>query len=125
MLVSRRGAVGMTSPRIPGYPALRLFVNEEQRGGLGCAGPVSPRAEAEHSAGSNVLELSRKHGVSSTTLYKWRSRHDGVDVSELGRMRFPESENASLKLLLVDALLETARLRGLPEKNFRDVFVLC
>ena len=40
----------------------------------------------EYSAGAGVLELSRKYGVSPSTLYTWRSRHDGVGVSELRRL---------------------------------------
>ena len=73
----------------------------------------------KYSASANILELPRKHGVSPTALYKWRSL-TMVGVSELRRMRSSESENTSLKSLSVDALLEPPVLGP-----YREEFLRC
>ena len=72
----------------------------------------------EYDAGANVTELCRKHGISSTTLYKWKSRYGGMGRSELSRLKELESENTELKRLLADAMLDNAGLKGLLAKNF-------
>ena len=72
----------------------------------------------EYDAGANVTELCRKHGISSTTLYKWKSRYGGMGRSEPRRLKELESENTELKRLLADAMLDNAGLKGLLAKNF-------
>jgi putative transposase len=72
----------------------------------------------EHAAGAKVSELCRKHGMSDATLYKWKAKYGGLQVSELRRLKDLESENAELKRLLADAMLDNAGLKGLLAKNF-------
>ena len=72
----------------------------------------------EYDAGANVTELCRKHGISSTTLYKRKSRYGGMGLSELRRLKELESENTELKRLLADAMLDNAGLKVLLAKNF-------
>lgn len=55
--------------------------------------------------------------TSDATLYKWKSRYGGMQVSELRRLKGLEAENAELKRLLADAMLDNAGLKGLLAKN--------
>ena len=66
---------------------------------------------------AKVSELCRKHGMSDATLYKWKSKYGGLQVSELRRLKDLEAENAELKRLLADAMLDNAGLKGLLSKN--------
>ena len=59
----------------------------------------------EHEAGLPVADLCRKHGVSDASIYKWKARYGGMDVSEARRLKTLEEENARLKRLLADAML--------------------
>ncbi len=56
----------------------------------------------EHEAGVSVADLCRKHGVSDATVYKWKAKYGGMDVSEAKRLKGLEDENARLKRLLAD-----------------------
>ena len=71
----------------------------------------------EHERGGNVAELCRRHGISSTTLCKWKSRYGGVDASKLRHLRDVQEENTKLKRLLADAMLDNAGLKEVL-KNF-------
>ncbi len=71
----------------------------------------------EYSAGAKVSELCRKPGLSDATLYKWKSRYGGMQVCELRRLKDLEAQNAELKRLPADALLDNAGLKGLLAKN--------
>jgi len=71
----------------------------------------------EYAAGAKVSELCRKHGMSDATLYKWKSRYGSMQVSELRRLKDLEAENAELKRLLADSMLDNAGLKGLLAKN--------
>jgi len=71
----------------------------------------------EHTAGAKVADLCRRHGMSKSTLYKWKARYGGMGVSELRRLRDLETENAELKRLLEDAMLDNAGLKGLLAKG--------
>ena len=53
-----------------------------------------------------VKELCRKHGFSEASYYLWRSKFGGMDVSDAKRLKALEAENAKLKKLLAEALLE-------------------
>lgn len=55
--------------------------------------------------------LARKHGVSEATLYNWKSKFGGMDVSQAKRLRQLEDENAKLKKLLAEQMLDAAALR--------------
>nr|WP_152338434.1 IS3 family transposase [Pseudorhizobium flavum] len=65
----------------------------------------------EHEAGMPVSELCRKHGVSDASIYKWKAKYGGMDVSEAKRLKTLEDENAKLKRLLADAMLDNAALK--------------
>ena len=56
----------------------------------------------EHEAGAKTADLARKHGVSEATLYNWKAKFGGMDVSEAKRLKQLEDENARLKKLLAD-----------------------
>ena len=60
----------------------------------------------EVDAGIPVKELCRKHGFSEPSYYAWRSKFGGMDVSEAQRLKSLETENARLKKLLADTMLE-------------------
>jgi len=72
----------------------------------------------EHAAGAKMPDLSRKYGVSENTLYKWRSKYGGMEVSEAKRLRELESENAKLKRLLADSMLENVALKDVLSKKW-------
>ena len=69
----------------------------------------------EHEAGASVPDLSRRHGVVENTIYRWKSKYGGMEVSEAKRLRELESENAKLKRLLGEAELDKAALKELVE----------
>jgi putative transposase len=72
----------------------------------------------EQEAGVAVAELCRKHGVSSPTFYKWKAKFGGLDVSEARRLKALEDENAKLKRMLADAMLDNVALRDLLGKKW-------
>ncbi len=72
----------------------------------------------DHQAGIGAKELCRKHGVSDDTFYKWRSKYDGMEVSEAKRLKALENENAKLKRLLADAMLDNAGLKDLLSRKW-------
>jgi putative transposase len=72
----------------------------------------------EQEAGVTVTELCRKHGVSSPTFYKWKAKFGGLDVSEARRLKALEDENAKLKRLLADAMLDNVALKDLLGKKW-------
>ena len=72
----------------------------------------------EHEAGVSVADLCRKHGASDASIYKWKARFGGMDVSEAKRLRTLEDENTRLKRLLADAMLDNAALKDLLGKKW-------
>lgn len=72
----------------------------------------------EHEAGVSVADLCRKHGVSDASIYNWKARFGGMDVSEARRLKALEDENARLKRLLADAMLDNAALKDLVGKKW-------
>ena len=72
----------------------------------------------EAEAGAKAADLARKHGVSEATLYNWKSKYGGLEVSEAKRLRALEDENAKLKRLLADAMLDNAGLKDLLSKKW-------
>ena len=67
----------------------------------------------EQEAGVPVTELCRKHGVRSPTFYKGKAKYGGLDVSEARRLTALEDENARLKRMLADAMLDNVALKDL------------
>ena len=72
----------------------------------------------EHQAGLSAVELCRKHGISDATFYKWRSKYGGLEVSEAKRLKQLEDENARLKKLLAESVMDVSTLREMLGKNF-------
>jgi putative transposase len=72
----------------------------------------------EQEAGTRVAELCRKHGMSEATFYTWKSKYGGLEVSDAKRLRALEAENAKLKRLLADAMLDNAALKDLLGKKW-------
>ena len=71
----------------------------------------------EAEAGAKTADLVRKHGVSEATLYNWKAKYGGLEVSEAKRLQALEDENGRLKRLLADAMLYNADLKDLLLKN--------
>lgn len=65
----------------------------------------------EAETGAKVSELSRKYGIAEATFYNWKAKFGGMTVSEAQRLKELESENAKLKRLLADAMLDNAALK--------------
>lgn len=72
----------------------------------------------EQEAGAATADVCRRHGVSSATFYKWKSKFGGMDVSDAKRLRSLESENARLKKLLADTMLDVAMLKEIASKKW-------
>ncbi len=72
----------------------------------------------EAEAGAKTSDLARKHGVSEATLYNWKAKYGGLEVSEAKRLRALEDENGRLKRLLADAMLDNAGLKDLLSKKW-------
>ena len=69
----------------------------------------------QHEAGLTMVDLARDYGIAENTLYRWKSKFGGMEVSEAKRLRELESENARLKRLLAEAELDKASLKELVE----------
>ena len=72
----------------------------------------------EHEAGTPTADLCRKHGISQGTFYNWKAKFGGLEVSEAKRLKGLEDENARLKKLLADAMLDNAALKDLLSKKW-------
>jgi putative transposase len=71
----------------------------------------------EQEAGIATAEVCRKHGISETTFYKWKAKFGGMEVSEARRLKALEDENAKLKRLLAEAMLDNVMLKDIASKN--------
>ena len=72
----------------------------------------------EQEAGMATADVCRRHGISSATFYKWKAKYGGLEVSDARRLRSLEEENARLKRLLADAMLDNAMLKEISAKKF-------
>ncbi len=72
----------------------------------------------EHQAGASAADLCRKHGISDATLYTWRSKYGGMEISDARKLKTLEDENGRLKKLLAESMLDVATLREMMGKNF-------
>jgi putative transposase len=72
----------------------------------------------EQEAGAATAEVCRKHGISGATFYKWKAKYGGLDVSEARRLKALEDENAKLKKLLAEAMLDNAMLKDIAAKKW-------
>jgi putative transposase len=62
--------------------------------------------------------LCRKHGISDATFYKWRSKYGGMDVSDARKLKALQDENARLKRLLAESVMDVSTLKEMLSKNF-------
>ena len=72
----------------------------------------------EHQAGLGAKELCRKHGVSDATFYKWRSKFGGMEVPDVKKLKSLEVENAKLKKLRAEQMMDVSTLKEMLGKNF-------
>jgi putative transposase len=72
----------------------------------------------EHEAGTSPKELCRRLGIANETLYNWKRKYGGMDVSDARRLRQLEEENSRLKRLVADLSLDNRALKDVLSKNF-------
>lgn len=72
----------------------------------------------EHEAGMKTVDLCRRHGISSATFFKWKSKFSGMEVSDARKLKALEDENRKLKKLLAEAMLDVAMLKDLNAKKW-------
>ena len=72
----------------------------------------------ESEAGAKTDDICRRHGISSATFYSWRKKYGGMDASEAKRLRELEIENAKLKRIVADQMLDMSSMKELLAKNW-------
>ena len=72
----------------------------------------------EHDVGAKAADLCRRHGMSPATLYKWKSKFGGMEVSDAKRLRALETENSKLKRLVADLTLDNVALNDVLSKKW-------
>ncbi len=72
----------------------------------------------EREAGGTVTEITRRHGVSEQSFYRWKAKYGGLEVSEVRRLKELESENAKLKKLLAEVHLDNAALKDVLSRKW-------
>ena len=72
----------------------------------------------EHEGGQKAEDICRRHGLSTATFYKYKSKYGGLETSDLKRLRALEVENSRLKKLLADAMLDNSILRDVASKKW-------
>ena len=72
----------------------------------------------EQEGGMKTADVCRKHGISSATLYAWKAKYGGLDVSQARKLKVLEEENARLKRLVGEQALDIVVLKDVISKNF-------
>ena len=72
----------------------------------------------EAQSGVSIPELSRKHGISDVTIYKWKAKYAGLEVSDLRRLKSLEDENRRLKTMVAEQALDIQALKAINSKNW-------
>jgi len=72
----------------------------------------------EQEAGETVKEITRRHGISEQSFYRWKAKYGGLEVSEARRLKALEAENAKLKKLLAEAHLDNAALKDVLSRKW-------
>lgn len=72
----------------------------------------------EQEAGQKTADVCRRHGISDATFYEWKAKYGGLEVSEAKRLKSLEDENARLKKLLAEAMLDNAMLKDIASKEW-------
>jgi len=71
----------------------------------------------EYQAGKKVMDICREYGISDATFYNWKNKYNGMQLSELKRLRELENENSKLKRIVAELNLENYALKDLIEKK--------
>jgi putative transposase len=66
----------------------------------------------------NIREVCRRHNLSEQTFYRWRNKYGGMDVSEVKRLRELEKENAELKKIVAEQMLDIRMLKDVNAKKW-------
>ena len=72
----------------------------------------------EQEAGASVKEITRRHGISEQSFYRWKSKYGGMEASDARRLKELEAENAKLKKLLAEAHLDNAALKDVVSRKW-------
>jgi len=72
----------------------------------------------EQEAGAATADVCRRHGISGATFYKWKAKFGCLELTEAKRLRTLEDENAKLKKLLAEAMLDIAVLKDISTKKW-------
>ena len=72
----------------------------------------------EAEAGTKVIDLCRKHGISDATYYNWKAKYGGMTVSDAKKLKVLEDENRRLKRIVADQALDIQALKAVVEKKF-------
>ena len=72
----------------------------------------------EQEGGQPTADVCRRYGICGATFYKWKAKYGGLDVSEARRLKGLEDENAKLKKLLAEAMLDVAMLKDIASKKW-------
>lgn len=72
----------------------------------------------QQEAGRSIKDLSREHGVSEATIYNWKAKYGGMEVSEVKRMKDLEEENNRLKRIVANLTLEIDAVKHVLEKKY-------
>ena len=72
----------------------------------------------EQEVGCTIKEITRRHGISEQSAYRWKGKYDGLEVSEARRLKELDSENAKLKRPLAEAHLDSAALKDVPSRKW-------
>ena len=72
----------------------------------------------EQESGQKTADVCRRHGISEATFYKYKAKYGSMDVSDARRLKALEDENARLKKLLADQMLDNAMLRDIASKKW-------
>lgn len=72
----------------------------------------------EAETGISIKELSRKHGITEQTFYRWRNKYGGLELKDIQVMKALEKENSNLKKLVADMALEIQAIKNVLGKKF-------
>jgi putative transposase len=72
----------------------------------------------EAEAGTKVMDICRKYGMSDATYYNWKAKYHGMEINELRRLKQLESENGKLKHIVADQALDIQALKHVLSKKY-------
>ncbi len=72
----------------------------------------------QQESGAATADVCREHGISSATFYKWKAKYGGLEVSDARKLKALEDENAKLKKLLAEQMLDNAMLKDVASRKW-------